>query len=44
VSQLRPQEFPHITGSADAFLGRDSERHFETGLDLLILGIKAVAK
>jgi len=44
VAMLGPAEFPHITGSAEVFLGRDSGRHFETGLDLLILGIKAMAR
>lgn len=44
VQRLPPDEFPHITRSADAFLGRDTKEQFETGLDALILGIKAMAR
>lgn len=41
---LRAGEFPHVTRSAAELLSRDSEQHFETGLNLLIIGIKGVAR
>jgi AcrR family transcriptional regulator len=41
---LEAAEFPHVTRSAGRLLARDSEQHFETGLDLLIGGIKGVAR
>jgi AcrR family transcriptional regulator len=43
VHDLPPGEFPHIARSAEAFIGRDTEAHFELGLDALIAGIRARA-
>lgn len=43
VGQLGTHEFPHVTRSAETFLGRDSRAHFETGLDLLLIGIRGMA-
>ena len=40
---LRAHEFPNVTRSAGHLLRRDSEKHFETGLNLLIIGIEGLA-
>jgi AcrR family transcriptional regulator len=42
VQELPADEFPNVRESADAFLHRDTRRHFEMGLDLMIRGIAAV--
>ena len=41
VSSLPAAEYPLLRGSLTTFLTRDSERHFEMGLNLLIRGIAA---
>jgi TetR/AcrR family transcriptional regulator, tetracycline repressor protein len=41
ASSLPAAEYPLLRGSLTTFLTRDSERHFEMGLDLLIRGIGA---
>jgi AcrR family transcriptional regulator len=33
-------DFPHVTRSAETILSRDTEAHFETGLNLLLTGIR----
>jgi hypothetical protein len=43
MDRLRTQDFPHVTRSAGAFARRDSEAHFETGLELLLIGIRGMA-
>lgn len=41
VSALPAADYPLLRGSLDTFLTRDSGRHFDMGLDLLIAGIAA---
>jgi AcrR family transcriptional regulator len=36
-------DFPHVTRAAESFLGRATEAHFETGLNLLLTGIRGAS-
>jgi AcrR family transcriptional regulator len=41
IEALSAEEFPHVIGLAGLLATRDPEHDFETGLDLLITGIRA---
>lgn len=44
ITELPAEEFPNIRASTEAFLYRDSEEHFEMGLDFIIRGIGVSAR